>query len=310
MVLELLSDGADINAKPSHLNRDTPLLTLAVARNHGGAVDVLLAAGAKLGGDRAKSLPLHAAATKGFRGPLEKLLVAAANVNSLDPRGRSALHRACSNNHEDAVEVLLRHGASLTSLCDEDLPPHDVVAVDRLIDAKQLRMLRRSPFTLDAAQTSATNRICGVLKGAGSWVRRDWLVMQRARRQGLAAKVVDVSSSALLSLSARTLREDQTAAPRDVASVADDDTGNDSALAGGRGNSSVSSTSSEVILKHTVPAEGPGHAVRGSSATTLTVDGGGESGQQAGGSCWKGAVEWLTQCPDESGVFREVLSFI
>lgn len=227
VVLELLSAGADINTRDSYVYPDVSLLWIAVEKNNEGMVDVLLAAGVDLGGDRAKNLPLHAAALRGYCGPLEKLLLAGANANWVDATGRSALHVACSFSNEDAVGVLLRHNASVTSLCDEGLSPHDVVAGEAL---KQQEMrerrgyARRSPSTLDAAQTLVADNIHGMLRGASSWARRGWLVMLRARRQG-AAKAVDVSSLTLLSSSTKSIPEDQ------IPAFANEDAGDRSTLA-------------------------------------------------------------------------------
>ena len=65
LVGKLLSCGTDINTTDSYDYRETPLLTIAAARNHEGAVDVILAAGAGLGQDRTGKFPLHAATIGG-----------------------------------------------------------------------------------------------------------------------------------------------------------------------------------------------------------------------------------------------------
>ncbi|CAN0020806.1 unnamed protein product, partial [Ectocarpus sp. 8 AP-2014] len=115
VVRELLSAVADINTENSYVYS---LLNIAVCTNNERMMDVLLAAGEDMGEDGTDKLnlprqPLHAAAMKGFCRPLEKLLRVGANVNWVDSKGRTALHLACSHNHEDAVEVLLRHNASV-----------------------------------------------------------------------------------------------------------------------------------------------------------------------------------------------------
>ncbi|CAN0484523.1 unnamed protein product, partial [Ectocarpus sp. 12 AP-2014] len=115
VVRELLSAVADINTDNSYVYS---LLYLAVYTNNERVMDVLLAAGEDIGGDRTDKpnvprQPLHAAAMKGFCRPLEKLLRAGANVNWVNSKGQTALHLACSHNHENAVEVLLRHNASV-----------------------------------------------------------------------------------------------------------------------------------------------------------------------------------------------------
>ena len=298
VVLELLSAGADITVKDSY---ETPLLVLAADQNHEGVVEVLLAAGADLGEDRATKLPLHAAAKKGCCGPLAKLLLAGANADWADSMGRSALHLACAHGHEDAVELLLRHNASVTSLCDKGLSPHDVVAVEALKAREgQGRAKKYSfPSTLDAAQTLAADRICGMMRGACAWRRRGWLVMLRAR-QG-TARTVDVS--ALAPSSSSTPRLGYETAPLD-ATLAKHNAGDDS-------TSVAVAVAADVTPHHTVEVGGPGHAMtKGLLSTGATVDGGDENDGQARRSGWQGAVDWLMQCPDERGVFREILSFL
>ncbi|CAM9556496.1 unnamed protein product, partial [Ectocarpus fasciculatus] len=116
VVRELLSAVADMNTENSYVYS---LLYLAVCTNNERMMDVLFAAGEEIGEDWTDKLnlprqPLHAAAKKGFCRPLEKLFQAGANINWVDSTGQTALHLACFHNHEDAVEVLLRHNASVT----------------------------------------------------------------------------------------------------------------------------------------------------------------------------------------------------
>lgn len=302
VVRELLSIVADINTETPDVYS---LLYLAVCTNNERVMDVLLAAGEDIGEDRTDKLnlphqPLHAAAMKGFCRPLEKLLRAGANVHWVDSKGQTALHLACSHNHEDAVEVLLRHNASVSSLCDGGLSPQDVVAVGAL-QRQQMQVWRR-PFTLDAAQTMIADRVCAMLRGASAWGRRGWLVILRARRHG-AAKVIDASSLTLSSSpsSAEALDGDQAA--RVGVELADGDIDAVSAPA-------ITAATADATLEHTVAAGGTSHDMRESLTTGTTVDGGDEDGGQTGGSGWPGAVEWLVGCPDEHGVFREVLSFL
>ncbi|CAN0210031.1 unnamed protein product, partial [Hapterophycus canaliculatus] len=48
---------------------------------------------------------------------LERLLLAGAEVDLIDAKGRSAVHVACLHSDERAVELLLRHGASVNLVC-------------------------------------------------------------------------------------------------------------------------------------------------------------------------------------------------
>ena len=302
VVLELLSAGAEMNTTCNYCSYgEMSPLCIAVDNNNEGVVDALLAAGADLGNERTINLPLHGASWLGFCVPLEKLLLAGANANWVDSRGWTALHVACSQNHADAVEILLRHNASVTSLCDEGLSPQDVVGMEAL---KKRQSERGSlPSTLDAAETAVADRICAMLRRASAWVRRGWLVMLCARCQ-VADKAVDVSSLTLLSSSVTTSDGDQTAPVG--SGLANEDAAADSTVTDARCNSRVAA---DATLEHTVPAEEPGQEMRVSLATGTTVEGD-ENGGQVGGSGWPEAVEWLMQCPDEGGIFREVLSFV
>ncbi len=299
----------------NHLQSDTVLavwasagekfICIAVDKNNEGVVDALLAAGADLGEEGTSNLPLHAAARGGFCRSLEKLLRAGANVNWVDSKGRTALHAACSYSHEDAVEVLLRHNASVSLLCDEGLSPHDVVAVG-LLQRQQIKMGGRRPFTLDAEETLVADRVCAMLRGA-AWGRRGWLVMLRARHQG-PARVIDASSLTLSSTSVEALDGDR-AAPVGVG-LADDDVDAGFAQPIVRSSNSTAAAAANLTLEHTVLEGGPGHEMSESLTTGTAVDGGDEDGGQAGGSGWPGAVEWVVGCPDDCGVFREILSFL
>lgn len=165
-------------------------------------MDILLAAGAGFGTDRAHhsrwdrghqpyaqvQIPVIIAALKGLCEPLERLLSAGADPNVVDPIRRSALHLACLHNRGCAFEVLLRHNAIPAEPCDKGLSPPDVVAVVLLKNQKQLRNRWRtpaqrttfcSPATLNAAEPAAADNIREMLERASAWSRRCWLVVLR-----------------------------------------------------------------------------------------------------------------------------------
>ncbi|CAM9819447.1 unnamed protein product, partial [Ectocarpus fasciculatus] len=102
--------GASIsNTREAFMRAGQNLLSVAASENKEGNITDLVAAGADLGNDREDWLPLHVAAKEGFCRPLERLLLAGANVDCVDRAGRSALYVACFYSHEGAVEILLRH---------------------------------------------------------------------------------------------------------------------------------------------------------------------------------------------------------
>eukprot|EP00752_Nemacystus_decipiens_P007946 g7099.t1 len=186
VVLELLAAGADVentNDQDSlpmctiNYPNYTPL-GIAAEKNDERMVGILLAAGASFGRNRTETTPVSIAAAAGSCASLKRLLEAGADANVVNSRGQSALHIACCNSHEGAVELLLRHNASVSPRCDYGLTPSDVVAMRAL----EKRQTRTRVCTLNEEETAAADRIHDVLHEAGAWARRGWLVMLRARR--------------------------------------------------------------------------------------------------------------------------------
>ena len=58
---------------------------------------------------------MHLAAMRGFVPILEMLLEQGADVNEADERGCTALHLAVEQGQEEAVRVLLKHGADFSA---------------------------------------------------------------------------------------------------------------------------------------------------------------------------------------------------
>ncbi|CAN0486718.1 unnamed protein product, partial [Scytosiphon promiscuus] len=189
VALELLAAGADVNKihairfrrgiGVSMRHNDFTPLGVAVHNNDKEVVDVLLEAGADPSKGPEGFIPLHMAASSGRCVILNHLLLAGASVSLVDTDGRSALHHACAYNKHDAVDLLLRHNASVTLLCNNGLSPVDVVGADVL--ALRQRSHFYHPSTLNTAETSAVDVICDMLRAASAWGRRGWLVMMRSR---------------------------------------------------------------------------------------------------------------------------------
>ncbi|CAM9799628.1 unnamed protein product, partial [Ectocarpus fasciculatus] len=297
VVRELLAAGSSIwNTREFFMTPGQNLLSVAAYENREGIIDDLVAAGADLGKDRGDCLPLHVAAKEGYCRPLERLLLAGAKVDCVDGVGRSALHVACFYNQEGAVEMLLRHHACTSLLCDEGLSPCDMVAVDAL-ETRQRRTWgpRFNPCTLNVVETSVADRISGILRSASRWGRQGWLVMMRARY--LDAEQVVGTSMSLLSLSTTAWNEGQGATLRDGLTTENMDqdrsppTSEWSASAAADATPTCA-TSPGLHCQELRKSAGPGNVT------------------EARGCGWKGAVVWLLRCPDERGVFREVLSFL
>ncbi|CAM9278649.1 unnamed protein product [Ectocarpus fasciculatus] len=295
VVRELLAAGASIwNTRRTIRTPGQNLLSVAAYENREGTIDDLVAAGANLGKDRGDSLPLHVAAKEGYCRPLERLLLAGAKVDCVDGVGRSALHVACFYNQESAVEMLLRHHACTSLLCDEGLSPCDMVAVDAL-ETRQRRTMGPSPCTLNVVETSVADRISGILRSASRWGRRGWLVMMRARH--LDAEQVLGASMSLLSLSTTAWNEGQGAPLRDGSATENMDQDCPPPTAGWSASAAANATP-------TCARSPGGHCQepRKSAGPGNLAD--------TGGCVWKVAVVWLLRCPDECGVFREVLGFL
>ena len=302
VVLQLLAAGADVDdAQGSEAYPRYPPLCVAVAQDNERLVSVLLEAGAGLGENRTHHLPVFVAASEGRCGPLKRLLLAGADVNAVNSTGQSALHLACEFSHEGAVELLLSRNASPTSRCEEGLSPADVVST-WVLRKREHRYGGRFPCTLTAAETAAADRIYNLLHGASAWGRRGWLVMMRARRLDASAQLLGTTS----------LDRPSPPAEQDPP-----------------GNACWAETTDEVVEDGVrVAVEAP--TLRDASATGTSggvddqeehgtpsptkrapVSGGGHGDEQVGhGDGWEDAVEWLLHCPDDRGVFREILSFL
>lgn len=295
VVLELLAGGADVNAVndgaefkrcgPHHANY-TPL-GMAVAEDKMEIVEILLAAGAGLGKERTDvHAPVIVAAYWGSCGPLERLLLAGADVNVVDTVGESALHKACYNSQEGAVEILLRYHASPSIRCDIGQPPSGVVAMAAL---EKRRRRVNVPSTLNVAETAAADSIHAMLKQASAWSRRGWLVMLRTRRVVAGQLPADTEAS-----STELLPVDHAAASR---------------------HDSDTETDLDVVVNHKAlrSLEDVDREEKRESPTETIFDGGSgcSGGKPAGaGEGWRCAVEWLLQCPDDRGIFREILGFL
>ncbi|CAM9356119.1 unnamed protein product [Ectocarpus sp. 12 AP-2014] len=297
VVRELLAAGASTsNTRETFVTPGQNLLSGAAYENKEGTIDDLVAAGADLGKNRGECLPLHVAAKGGFCRPLERLLLAGAKVDCIDRVGRSALHVACFYNREGAVEMLLRHHASTSLLCDDGRSPYDMVAADAR-ESRQRRTMRSrfNPCTLNVVETSVADRIYGMLRSASRWARQGCLVMMRARH--LDPEQVHGASMSLLSLSRTLWKECQIASLHDASTSENID--HDCSLpTAGWSMSSAADAMPNCETSPGVHSEDPKKSAVPSMVT------------EARGCGWKGAVVWLLQCPDECGVFREVLSFL
>ena len=312
VVLELLAAGADVDnindqdavtmCQIGYPN-NTPL-SIAVYDDNEGMVDILLAAGAGFGKNRTDTMPVTIAALRGSCGPPKTLLEAEADANVMNSKGQSALHLACLHSHEGAVELLVRHNASVTSRCDEGLTTCDVVAMEALrrrearIDLKVRLFLPRRCFsgTLGVMETAAADRIHGMLQAASAWGRHDWLVMMRARLPA-AVRLPDES-----------VLEQPSPAEQDSP-------GN----AGG-----TKELEDDVVWKAveglTLVADAPSTATPGEAddlethvippSKALVSAGDRDDGEDGHGGDWESVVEWLLQCPDERDIFREILGFL
>ncbi|CAN0034886.1 unnamed protein product [Ectocarpus sp. 6 AP-2014] len=296
VVRELLAAGASTsNTREAVMVPGQNLLSVAAYENNEGIIDDLVAAGADLGKDRGDCLPLHVTAKEGFCRPLERLLLAGAKVDCVDRVGRSALHVACVYNHEGAVETLLQHHASTSLLCDEGLSPWDVVAADALERRQRKSMSFTSnlcrPSTLNTVETAVADRIYSILQRSSSWGRRGWLVMMRARHLG-PEQVLGTSMSLLPSTT--TSHEGQGASLHDGWEAESIDRDCSPPTTGWKVNAAAD--------KRETPPGGHGEEHRKSAGPGRMTE--------ARECAWKGAVVWLLQCPDECGVFHEVLSFL
>ncbi|CBJ27582.1 ankyrin repeat protein [Ectocarpus siliculosus] len=142
-------------------------------------MDLLPAAGADLGKERAATSPLHAAAQCDCCGAIQRLISAGASVHQLNSGGRSALHMACLHKCEGAVKLLLRYNTCMTLLCDKGLSPFDVVAIAVLNRRENYGFYPqgyspsgRSPSTSNADETYVADHIHDLLRRTSGWRRR------------------------------------------------------------------------------------------------------------------------------------------
>ena len=113
VVLELLRQGADPNAKRRGARQVSALETAVIYRNS-LAVTALLAKGADLDQYGASALVLSAKA--GLTDIVQILLDSSVNVDAADAWGKTALHRASAAGRTDIVNVLLASGADVDSV--------------------------------------------------------------------------------------------------------------------------------------------------------------------------------------------------
>jgi hypothetical protein len=127
VALSLLKHGADVTFRSK--SGFAPL-DFAASFCQVDLVDVLLFAGADPNSRQpeAQVTPLHGAALRGCREIVVKLLDHKADVNSLDKRGRSPLHYACSKNEVAAADALLRHGAKVNQANNDGNTPLHIAA--------------------------------------------------------------------------------------------------------------------------------------------------------------------------------------
>lgn len=145
-------------------------------------------------------------------------------------------------------------------------------------------------------ETAVADRIHGMLQRASAWGRRGWLVMMRARRI-VAVQLLDEPAS-------------EKPSPGEQAGPVHDEEATERELSG------VCVAVGGLSTAGAPPTDTPGrlgdqekHAV----ATKANLSGGGRhdiGGQVGHAGGWECAVEWLLQCPDERGVFREIMSFL
>ena len=115
-VIELLSDGADINKanddSSTPLNQALLLGNEAIARfllQHGADVNAATTDGWQA---------LHCAASKGFADMVSLCLSRKADIAARTLDGQTALHKACKTGNLETVEVLLRSGADVEAQDD------------------------------------------------------------------------------------------------------------------------------------------------------------------------------------------------
>lgn len=113
-------------------------LQLAVMRGHPAVAQVLLKAGADVGGDQANP-PLHLAAMGGCGELTAVLLRHGANANAANAHGTQALHHAAQTGRPDLVAQLLDHGAEVDAKDRQGRQPlHDAAECNAVEVARLL----------------------------------------------------------------------------------------------------------------------------------------------------------------------------
>ena len=92
------------------------LLHWAASAGFGGIVQKLLVLGAEVNARNALGMtPLHLATAQGHSDIVELLITKGAEVNVATPQGFTALHMAVYKGHEEVVRVLLDHNAEVNA---------------------------------------------------------------------------------------------------------------------------------------------------------------------------------------------------
>ncbi|XP_056897286.1 ankyrin repeat and SOCS box protein 9-like [Takifugu flavidus] len=117
----LIQNGANVNG--STVDGVTPL-SEACARGHVTMASLLLQRGANPSGSDHTNSPIHRAAAKGHPECMEPLVRHGADVDQVIEQQGSPLHVACSNQHLSTVKKLLELGACVNSSVRGESPLH------------------------------------------------------------------------------------------------------------------------------------------------------------------------------------------
>ncbi len=164
----LLGAGAQTEARD---REGQTAVHVAVARNSRGVVDWLAAAGADLhapivsGDTRNGWTPLMVAAASGRDLIAQTLLEADASVSAVSARGRTALHVAAWHGHVAVIELLLAAGADSAAVDATGLTPVDLVRMDGSEEA--VRLITGESIEDEATDDEATDDATDN-EGAGS----------------------------------------------------------------------------------------------------------------------------------------------
>lgn len=82
--------------------------------------------------DSRRATPLHRAASKGDASVVYLLVSLGKdlNINATDTYGNTPLHLACENNSADVAEILIRHGANLNIKNKEEKIPLELASFE------------------------------------------------------------------------------------------------------------------------------------------------------------------------------------